>query len=452
VDLVRRANPSAVLIFSRFGDVMTPAARLSAAAEIIDFVVAGSRPAADALKTWGGTHRFAGSKDRAALASLVYDALRVRASAAWIMGGEDGRAILLGALVVARGAAAADIEALCTGEQHAPPPLTDDERARLRNSDSLATAPDWVRGDFPEWLAPRMRAAFGDDAIAVGRALSQRAPLDLRVNTLKTTREKALTALASFDPTPTPFSPWGLRIALASDGRGPTLSAEPAYAKGRVEVQDEGSQLCALLTRARAGGQVLDLCAGGGGKSLALAAMMENRGQIYATDSDAKRLAPSFARLDRAGARNVQIRPPRGDADVVADLEGRCDLVLIDAPCSGSGAWRRNPDSKWRMRPSALEYRLRQQSDLLARAARYVKPGGALFYVTCSVFRDENEERVDQFLANRSDFLPLDAAHLARGADVPELAAFASTFGPGLRLSPLTTGTDAFYVAGLLRH
>jgi 16S rRNA (cytosine967-C5)-methyltransferase len=196
---------------------------------------------------------------------------------------------------------------------------------------------------------------------------------------------------------------------------------------------------------------VLDLCAGGGGKSLALAAMMENKGQIYATDRDGRRLAPIWDRLDRAGVRNVQVRSPKGQQDVLGDLEGACDLVLVDAPCTGAGTWRRNPDAKWRVRPGAIEQRVNEQNAVLAQAARFVKPGGRIVYVTCSVLRVENEARVEAFLAAHGDFLPLDMAHLARKADVPALAERVSTLGPGLRLSPATTDTDGFYVAALSR-
>ncbi|HUZ67468.1 MAG TPA: RsmB/NOP family class I SAM-dependent RNA methyltransferase [Beijerinckiaceae bacterium] len=430
---------------------MTPDARLSAAIEILELIEAQRRPAADALKEWGTGHRFAGSKDRAALAGLVYDALRVRASAVWLMGETTARAILLGALRQARGMDAQAIAAACTGQGHAPAPLSEHESERLAKADPLADAPEHVRGEYPEWLAPDFAAAFGERAVEEWRALAQRAPLDLRVNTLKMTRDKAMAALAHLSPQVTPFSPWGLRIEVGADSRGPALSAEPAYVKGRVEVQDEGSQLAALLTGAQPGWQVLDLCAGGGGKTLALAAMMENRGQIYATDSDGRRLAASFERLERAGVRNVQIRAPRGEQEVVDDLESRCDLVLVDAPCTGTGAWRRNPDAKWRTRPGALEQRIAQQDRALTRAARFVKPGGALVYVTCSVLRAENEDRVVAFMAARPEFLPLDAGHLARRAGLPGLADQASRFGAGLRLSPLTTRTDGFYIASLLR-
>ena len=238
---------------------------------------------------------------------------------------------------------------------------------------------------------------------------------------------------------------------MKGDGRGPALSAEALYVKGHVEVQDEASQLAALVSGAAPGAQVLDLCAGAGGKTLALAAMLANKGQVYATDEDGRRLAPLYARLERSGARNVQVRSPRGRADPVADLEGRCDLVFVDAPCTGSGAWRRNPDAKWRIRPGALEERVKDQTEILERAKTFVKPGGRLVYVTCSVLKPENEDRVAAFLEAHADFLPLDAATMARAAGLPALADFASKVGAGLRLDPPRSGTDGFYIAGLTR-
>jgi 16S rRNA (cytosine967-C5)-methyltransferase len=429
---------------------MIPAARAAAAIEVLDEIEARRRPASDAMKDWGLAHRFAGSGDRAAISALVHDALRRKSSSAWIMGETTPRAILLGALKQTRGIDVEAVAALFTGEKHAPPELTGAERERLANGD-LAGAPAHVAGDFPEWLAPHFEASFGGEAAAEGRALAQRAPVDLRVNMLKTSRDKALAELAHISPEPTPISPAGLRIAIRPDGRGPALGAEPAYVKGLVEVQDEGSQIAVLLAGAKPGLQVLDLCAGAGGKTLGLAGQMDNHGQIYATDTDGRRLAPIFARLERSGARNVQVRAPKGQADVLGDLEGRCDLVMIDAPCTGSGAWRRNPDAKWRIRPGALEQRVKDQDATLASARRFVKTGGRIVYVTCSVLRPENEDRIAAFLAAHDDMLPIDAATQARSAGLPALAAHASTLGPGFRLSPRTTGTDGFYVATLVK-
>ncbi|MCW6511094.1 RsmB/NOP family class I SAM-dependent RNA methyltransferase [Lichenifustis flavocetrariae] len=427
---------------------MNPSARLSAAIEILTVMDEQRRPVADVLRDWGRSHRFAGSKDRAAIGDLAYDALRVHASAAWIMGDASPRAVLLGALRRIRGMTSETIAGLLTGQDHAPAPLTEAELARL-DTDTLADAPDHIRGDIPEWLAPSFAAVFGQDTAAEGEALSRRAPVDLRTNLLKGDRAKAERALKHLGPEPTPYSPWGLR--LVHSDRAPAMAAEPAYAKGLVEVQDEGSQLAALLSGAGPGQQVLDLCAGGGGKTLALAAMMENKGQVYAADADGRRLTPIYDRLARADARNIQVRAPRGTQDVLADLAGRCDLVFIDAPCTGTGTWRRNPDAKWRLRPGALEQRCKAQDEVLAAAVRYLKPGGRLLYATCSVLHEENEDRIAALLAAHPDLLPLDAGVMAARAGVPQLGNHASKSGPGLRLTPRTTGTDGFYIAALTR-
>jgi 16S rRNA (cytosine967-C5)-methyltransferase len=429
---------------------MTPAARVAAAIDILGDIESRRRPAADAMKDWGLAHRFAGSGDRAGISSLVYDALRRKSSSAWLMGEETARAEVMGALRQTRGLDADATAALFTGQGHAPPALTDAERRRLATAD-LTGAPAYVAGDFPEWLTPQFEASFGADAAEEGRALADRAPVDLRANLLKTTRGKALAALAHLSPEPTALSSVGLRIAIRPDGRGPALAAEPAYVKGFVEVQDEGSQVAALLAEAKPGMQVLDLCAGAGGKTLAMAAAMDNHGQIYAADTDGRRLTPIFERLARSGARNVQVRAPRGQADVLADLEDRCDLVMIDAPCTGSGAWRRNPDAKWRIRPGALEQRLKDQDEALESAMRFVKRGGRIVYATCSVLRAENEDRAAAFLARHVDMLPIDAAAQARSSGLPSLVDHASRFGPGFRLSPRTTGTDGFYIATFTR-
>ena len=429
---------------------MIPAARAAAAIEVLADIETRHRPASDAMKDWGLSHRFAGSGDRAAISALVYDVLRKKSSSAWIMGGPSPRAEILGALRQTQGLDADAIAVLFSGEGHAPAKLTEAERERLAAAD-LSGAPPHVIGDFPEWLAPQLEESFGAAAGEEGRALAERAPVDLRVNLLKTNRDKALRALAHLKPEPTRLSPVGLRIAMRPDGRAPLLASDPAYVKGLVELQDEGSQLAALLAEAKPGMQVLDLCAGAGGKTLALAAAMENQGQIYAADPDAHRLAPIFARLARSGARNVQVRAPKGKADVLADLNGRCDLVLIDAPCTGSGAWRRNPDAKWRIRPGALEQRIKDQDETLESALGFVKQGGRIVYVTCSVLRAENEDRIAAFLERHDDLLPIDANAQANVAGLPALAQHRSLLGPGFRLSPRATGTDGFYIAALAR-
>jgi 16S rRNA (cytosine967-C5)-methyltransferase len=432
---------------------MTPAARLSAAIDIIADIEARRRPAADALKDWGLSHRFAGSGDRAAIAGLVYDALRRRASSAHVMGDSGARAAVLGMLRLERKLELDAIADLASGARFAPAPLSDAERARLAAAD-LAGAPPWVAGDYPQWLDPHLERSFGDERAAEGAALASRAPLDLRVNTLKGDREAAAAALADLGPAPTRWSPAGLRIVLDADARNPALHAEPAFIKGLVEVQDEGSQLAALIAGAAPGGQVIDLCAGAGGKTLALAAAMENHGQLYATDTDKRRLAPIHERLARSGARNVQVRTPKSVGNELADLAGRADLVLIDAPCTGIGTWRRNPDAKWRVRPGALELRLKEQAAVLDRAAHLVKPGGRIAYVTCSVLAEENGDQVRAFLARQGGFAvvpPAEAANaLGERAYLFRRAVLMAE--EGLLMTPRRTDTDGFYVSLLVRR
>jgi 16S rRNA (cytosine967-C5)-methyltransferase len=432
---------------------MTPSARISAAIEVLAELDAHVRPAAETLKAWGLAHRFAGSGDRAAIASLVYDALRLKASSAFVMGDGAPRAIVLGMLRRARGLDLAAIEKLFGGERFAPAPLSVEERSRLETG-SLEGAPAHVAGDYPEWLEPQLVESFGAERAEEGAALAARAPLDLRVNTLKATREKLRAALSHLAPQETRWSPMGLRIPPGADGRHPPVTAEAAFQKGWFEVQDEGSQVAALLSGASAGEQVLDLCAGSGGKTLALAAMMENRGQIFAHDDDLRRLAPIYDRIKRAEARNIQVRAPKGRADVLADLEARMDLVLVDAPCTGTGVWRRHPDAKWRMRPGALAERVKEQAALLNQAARFAKPGGRIAYVTCSLLEAENGAQVRGFLARAAGWSAVAVAQVsaAVGERGPILRAAARTSAEGILLTPKRTDTDGFFISLLRRE
>ncbi|MBO0759112.1 MAG: MFS transporter, partial [Bradyrhizobiaceae bacterium] len=308
---------------------MTPSARLSAAIEVLADIDTWRRPATDVLRDWGLSHRFAGSGDRAAIGGLVYDGLRRKASSTFLMGEATPRANMLGTLKLERGLDLAEIARLCDGSRFAPEPLSESERKAL-SRDSLENAPANVIGDYPEWLDSLLTKVFGVERTEEGAALAHRAPLDLRVNLLKSDPDAAAGALSHLKPAPTSWSPAGLRIAIAADSKSPPIHAEAAFLKGLVEIQDEGSQVATLLAGAKPGEQVVDLCAGGGGKTLALAALMKNRGQIYATDTDLRRLAPIHQRLERAGVRNAQVRAPRGDADPLADLTGRINLVLID--------------------------------------------------------------------------------------------------------------------------
>jgi 16S rRNA (cytosine967-C5)-methyltransferase len=432
---------------------MIPAARLSAAIDVLSAIVTQRVPASQALKEWGTAHRFAGSGDRAAISGLVFDTLRRFASSAWLMGDDSPRARLLGMLKLERGMEAGAIAALCDGSRFAPPPLSDAEQAAL-GSRSLDDAPAHIAGDYPEWLDPYLARAFGDDRIAETQAMARRAPLDLRVNALKSSRDKALAGLSHLGAEPTRYSPDGLRIQIGADARNIGVQAEPEFLKGAVEVQDEGSQIAALLSAAAPGEQVIDLCAGAGGKTLALAAMMGGRGRILATDRDKRQLAPIGPRLSRAGAHNVEVRTPRGaEDDPVAEMKGAADLVLIDAPCTGTGTWRRNPDAKWRMRPGALEQRIRDQATVLDRGADLARPGGRIAYITCSVLREENEDQIAGLLARRPDFVPKPPAQaleaLGKAGTAIGQASLQSDFG--LTLTPRRTGTDGFFISVLER-
>jgi len=431
---------------------MTPAARLSAAIEVMADIESRRRPASDALKDWGLAHRFAGSGDRAAIAGIAYDALRRKASAAFLMGEDTPRAVLLGMLRLERGMDVGAIARLADGARFAPAPLSEAEQRSLRDG-SLAQAPAHIAGDYPEWLDPHLVRVFGEERAQEAAALARRAPLDLRVNTLKADRDKTAASLAHLKVAPTRWSPVGLRIALAPDAKNIAVHSEPAFLGGLIEVQDEGSQLAALLAGAKPGEHVVDLCAGAGGKTLALAAVMHNQGQLYATDTDKRRLAPIHERLARSGARNVQVRTPKSVGTELADLAGRADLVLIDAPCTGIGTWRRNPDAKWRVRPGALAVRLKEQAAVLDRAAALVKPGGRIVYVTCSVLAEENGDQIRAFLAREAGFAlvpPGEAANaLGERAYLFRRAALMSD--EGLLMTPRRTDTDGFYVSVLAR-
>jgi 16S rRNA (cytosine967-C5)-methyltransferase len=432
---------------------MTPAARLSAAIELIATIEAQRVPAAKALKEWGTAHRYAGSGDRAAISGLIWDVLRRYASSAWIMEADTPRARALGMLKLERDLDVETIAALCDGGRFAPEPLTARERSALGQR-TLAEAPAPIAGDYPEWLDVYLAQVFGDDRVAEATAMASRAPLDLRVNTLKAKREKMLPSLAHLGVKPTPWSPVGLRIALGADARNPGIHAEEDFIKGSIEVQDEGSQLAALLSAAKPGEQVIDLCAGAGGKTLALAAMMAGKGRLIATDHDKRQLAPIYERLSRAGVHNADIRTPKGDGDTLSDIKASADLVLIDAPCTGTGTWRRNPDAKWRMRPGALELRLKDQARVLDRAAALVKPGGRIAYITCSVLPPENGEQIRNFVARHPEFAVVPPAQTVTVLwdNAEDFAASTLQSPEGLLMTPRRTGTDGFFVSVLTRQ
>jgi 16S rRNA (cytosine967-C5)-methyltransferase len=418
------------------------AGRLAAAIDVLTQIDERHRPVRMALKNWGEAARYAGSKDRAFVSGLVLDVLRRRRSLGWRMGEESLRAAALGALAFVWGWPLERIAEAAGEEPHGPGALTDAERGALTAPRDLAEAPDAVRGDYPDWLEPSMTRAYGAARAEEGAALSERAPVDLRVNLLKSDPERTLKALTSLAAEPVDLLPTALRMpALDPMTRSGAVETIPQFSKGWFEVQDLGSQIAAASAGEVKGKQVLDLCAGGGGKTLALAAAMGNTGQIYAYDSDARRLADTIRRGDRAGVRNLQVRSPV-NPEPLKGLEGKMDVVFIDAPCSGTGSWRRHPDTKWRLTPETLEKRMADQDAVLDAGAPFVKPGGRMVYVTCSVLPEEDEDRIAAFLARTPGFVAAPAT-----AD-PKLTGYL-TPGGFLRLSPRTSGTDGFFVAVL---
>ncbi|MDJ0931276.1 RsmB/NOP family class I SAM-dependent RNA methyltransferase [Breoghania sp.] len=429
---------------------MKDGGRLSAAIEILDDLENRRRPVQEALKDWGAHHRFAGSGDRTEIGNLVFDVLRKRSSLVWRMDSESARDLVLGVYALEWGHDVDAISTVLSADQHAPEPLSDNEKAAIA-ANSLQGAPDWVKADIPEWLWPSFSSNFDDEAVTEGIALAQRAPIDLRVNTLKATREKVMKRLGSLGAVPTPISPTGVRLrAKPGAARMPHVQAEEGYRKGWFELQDEASQVASLLVFAQAGEQVLDFCAGGGGKTLALAAAMENKGQIYAYDSDMLRLASIHERIARAGARNIQVRQPAEGA--LDDLVGRMDRVLVDAPCTGTGVWRRRPDAKWRLSEDALEDRISEQERAIGIASAFVKPGGFLIYATCSVLAEENEEQVYRFTEANEDFEIVSIGEVWQdtfGFDKPHpWSADMYT----ITMTPASTDTDGFFVAVLAKN
>jgi 16S rRNA (cytosine967-C5)-methyltransferase len=429
---------------------MRPGARLKAATEVLQEILAHHRPAATALSDWGRTHRFAGSGDRAAIGNTVYDVLRRKASAAYRMHSDTPRALVLGTLrEIGMGVDA--LAQLCGGDPHELQPLTVEELAQL--SSALAEPiPDHIAGNFPEWLTPSLRRTFGDRLVAEASAMATRAPVDIRVNTLKADRGKVMKALSHLHAIETPWSPIGIRLpAPQGDARQPNVEAETAHGKGWYEVQDEGSQLVAALTAVGARHQLLDICAGAGGKALAIAAALGNTGQVFAYDSDKTRLRPIFERLRRAGTRNVQVINA-GDNPALAALGARFDVVLVDAPCTGTGTWRRRPDAKWRLKPENIPQRVEEQRAVLAIAADSVKPGGRLVYATCSLLPEENVDQIHAFIDAHPQFALLPWASVWREALPSPPPASADGSEETLMLTPASHGTDGFFIAILTRR
>ncbi|MEQ7156369.1 RsmB/NOP family class I SAM-dependent RNA methyltransferase [Brevundimonas aurifodinae] len=466
---------------------MTPAARLAAAAAVLDSIAQGRQPAEAVLKAWGSANRYAGSKDRRAIADQVYKVLRARGRLVWAMGGrEDGRALVIGALSLIDGLSVEEIEALHSGDGYGPKPLSKQERSRI--SATADELPGWVAAGLPEFVVEDFKETFGDRwAEEAAGLMVPRAPIDLRVNAAKATVDEVETELreAGLSPERTPWSAWGLRLSAEPP---PNVQALEAFKAGRIEIQDEGSQIVCWLAGVRPGMTVVDYCAGGGGKTLGLAMqglaagasrveeaaapervwtptgwvdppagtktkqpapIARAEGRLIACDVVQKRLDNIRPRLARAGveAELIHLGPNGGG---VEDIVGTADVVFVDAPCTGAGTWRRRPEDAWRLKPEDVDRMHSLQTAILTRAAKLVKPGGRLVYVTCSMLRVENEATVDAFEEDHPGFAPVAIAEALNEAAVTDagratLSALAT--GHRLRMSPATTDTDGFFVA-----
>ena len=406
---------------------MTPAAQLASTIEILDEVIACAAPAELILRRYTRARRFIGSKDRRAIQEKTFAIIRSMGLMRWHLAQIEGveicgRNLALCHLALAPRTEPDAIAALFGADTYAPAALTPGEFELISalHTQADSSPPDWARLNIPSWLEVQLRTSFGNNFEAEMICLNEQGPVDLRVNTLKTTRDQALVDLdeEGHHGTATPHSPWGIRL-----GARLPWGNLAAYKDGRVEPQDEGSQILALIADAKPGQMVIDLCAGAGGKTLALAASMENSGTLIATDSDAQRLARATGRLARAGVTVAQLVP---DIDnVFSQYEGQADTVLADMPCSGTGAWRRQPAARWCLTQDGLDAHCRTQTELLVRAASLVKPGGRVIYATCSVLDCENDEQVKSFEQTHPQFQRRDVR----------------------KLTPAEHGTDGVYAA-----
>ena len=432
---------------------MTPGGRLAAIIELLQAVYDVERPADATLSAYFRARRYIGAKDRAFIAGKTYATLRHHARLGWWIAREAGtvtpRTRALANAILSDGQPAGTIEDMFSGK-FGPIPLSIYETDLVRRLDGHTLdhpeMPEAVRLECPEWAEASLKAALGGDYVREMKAMIPPADIDLRVNTLKGTRETCVAQLNADGITcrPAKFSPVGIRV----EGR-PSIMAHPLYKSGAIEIQDEGSQLVALLADAREGQAVLDFCAGAGGKTLALATAMHNKGRIVAADVLGARLERAKDRFKRAGLQNVETRPLDDDSKSwLKRRRGSFDRVLVDAPCSGTGTWRRNPDMRWRQIGPALAELTTIQAQILADASAMVKPGGRLIYATCSLLREENEATVEGFLAAHPGFTVVEASAIWRSV-LPDAPTYGGQY---LRLSPARHATDGFFAAVMVKE
>lgn len=428
---------------------MKEAARIASAIDLLARINTANIPMDNTIRDFMAMRRFIGSKDRTAIVERVYRIMRAHARLGWWIakGGmaDISRTRVLADLMFHDRTTEEDLDRLFVDGKYEAGLLSGDEKAfaeflhkkNLNDPDM----PDSVRAECPDWAEEKLRALFGSDFEAQLSTMINPAPLDLRVNTVKGTVDEAMDSLIAdkVRVVKTPYSP----IALRTEGK-PFMSDTKAFRKGLVEIQDEGSQLIGLVCGVKPGMRVLDYCAGGGGKTLVLAAQMQNKGNIVATDNDSRRLEKGKPRYRKAGVHNVETRSLAEEQNRkwLRRQKGTMDVVLVDAPCSSSGTWRRNPDLRWRWYGPNLEAIIQMQAEILEKVADKVKPGGRLVYATCSLFPEENEEQVDAFLKKHPGYsiLPLAEAWDGDRSAIPNE-------GPYLRLFPKDHGTDGFFAA-----
>jgi 16S rRNA (cytosine967-C5)-methyltransferase len=428
---------------------LTPAARIAAAIDLLEIVEGAPKRPADAVANdFFRARRYIGSGDRRAVSDRVWTILRARRRLGWWLGdAPQTPRLLLAASLLLEGWSKSGIQQTFSGGQFAAAPLDRTESSVLTRVEGHTidhpAMPDAVRLEIPDWLLPRLTARFGPGLATEMAALAQPAALDMRVNLLKGDRDSAKAALAAegWEAEPTKLSPWGLRI----EGRRPVTSG-PAFQSGLVEIQDEGSQLVAAMVGAAPGMRVVDWCAGAGGKTLALAGAMANRGQIVACDVSAARLDGAVRRLRRAGAHNVERHLLEPGDKWLKRRAGTFDRVLVDVPCTGTGTWRRNPDARLRLSETDLAELLPKQASILDTAQSLVRKGGRLVYATCSLLEEENEAQVTSFLLRRSDFIVVPLARIWPLRQPPPNS------GDFLSLTPARHGTDGFFAAVLERQ
>ena len=433
---------------------MTPSARISAAIELLAGVEAAARKPADAVANdFFRNRRFIGSGDRRSVSERAWAVLRARRRLAWWLmrvGARVNPRLLIAASLILDGWAVSGVAQSFSGGRFGPTPLNSDEAGCLLGIEGHTLdhpdMPEAIRLEVPDWILPALQSRFGAELAAEMAAMGEPAPLDLRVNLLKSTREDVQAALAveGIEAVPTALSPWGLRV----EGRRP-VSTGKAFQDGLVEIQDEGSQLVAALVGAEPEMRVADWCAGAGGKTLAMAMTMANRGHIAACDVSVHRLDGAVRRLRRAGVHNVERHLVEPGDKWAKRRAGSFDRVLVDAPCTGTGTWRRNPDARLRLTERDLAELVPKQAGILAAASRLVRKGGRLIYATCSLLAEENEAQVQAFLTAHPDFtlVPLAQAWPASGAfpKAPPVT------GPYLALTPRHHHTDGFFGAVMER-